>query len=780
MSTIGNLILQPGARLMRQLRMPTKMALMGLMLLLPLLLLIIYSAQQARSDLGIARSELAGTQVVNQLTDLVIQVQTHRGLTNRVLSSETGATGERDAVREKIRAAVAAIDKTLTEPQPFVIDDLWKPARDATLALAEGKHAEKRADAFAEHSQHIEKLRQLTLLVGERSGLLLDPEAGSFFLMDLAVERVIPWTETLGQARGQGAALLSRGDANNAERATLVGRADSLRMALVDVGFRVDALKRAGVQPPAGWEAAQAASQAFDETVRKIFTAETISGEAPPYYAQGSEAIGKVVAFNQQIHQLLVDELKAREHRLQGRLWLQLGISAMGLVMMLYLGLAFYSSFSQALAVLQKGVTAVAGGDLAHKVQIEGRDELAEIGKVVERMSEGLSVMVAEIRSSAVRVGISGKQLAASGDALSQRTEAQAQNLRETVATVGQLSDAVSANAGAAHELDRMTTQLRDQAEAGGAAMRETVQAMTTLETSSRKVAEIVSVIDGIAFQTNILALNAAVEAARAGESGRGFAVVATEVRQLAQRSGSAAAEIRHLIGQSTEQVSQSVTRIQRTNGTLDSVVHGVRDVSDKLRGIAQASAQQSVSLGEVSRSVGTLDEITHQNATMVEESSRASGELVNRASMLSEAVGAIRLRQGSADEARDLVDRAVDLIRERGLQGAAAVFRNTKGGFLDRDLYIFVTDRDARYHVHGAKPAMEGKLVHEVPGIDGDRFARESWQATTGNHWVEYNIVNQQTGKVQHKASYVVAISDKLLVGCGIYTQGKAKTLAA
>jgi signal transduction histidine kinase len=209
-------------------------------------------------------------------------------------------------------------------------------------------------------------------------------------------------------------------------------------------------------------------------------------------------------------------------------------------------------------------------------------------------------------------------------------------------------------------------------------------------------------------------------------------------------------------------------------------VVHGVRDVSDKLRGIAQASAQQSASLGEVSRSVGTLDEITHQNASMVEESSRASGELVNRASLLSEAVAAIRLRQGSADEARGMVDRAFDLIRERGLQAAAAVFRDPKGGFLDRDLYIFVTDRDARYHVHGAKPAMEGKLVHEVPGIDGDRFARESWEATTGNHWVEYDIVNQQTGKVQHKASYVIAISDKLLVGCGIYTQGKAKTALA
>ncbi len=771
MSSFGTLILRPGARLMRRLRMPTKMGLMGLMLLVPLLLLIIYSSRQAQNDLAFTRSELSGVSLVSQVTDVTALLQTHRGLTSRAMSGDAAATAERDKVRGDIKAALGKIDKTVEAGLPFELKDVWTPARDATLALAAGQHSDKRNEAFAEHSQQVERLRQLVLQVGERSGLLLDPEAGSFFLMDMAVERVIPWAETLGQARGQGAALLTRGDANNAERATLVGRADALRGALVDVAFRIDALKRAGIQPPAAWDTARAASTGFDDTIRKTFTAEQIVGEAEPYFKQGSEAIALVMSFKEQIKDLLVGQLEDRRSQLQTRLWLQLGVSALGVGFMLYLGLAFYASFSGALKVLQRGVTAVAEGDLAHKIQVQGRDELASIGQVVERMSERLSVMVAEIRSSAVRVGLSGQQLAIAGDALSQRTEAQATNLKQTVGTVGQLSEAVANNAGAARDLDQLTGQLRDQAEAGGSAMRETVQAMTTLEQSSRKVAEIIGVIDGIAFQTNILALNAAVEAARAGEAGRGFAVVATEVRQLAQRSASAAAEIRQLIGQSTEQVGQSVSRIQRTNSALDAVVHGVRDVSDKLRGIAQASAQQSVSLEEVSRSVGNLDEITQQNASMVEESSKASGELVTRAAVLSDAVAAIRLRQGSADEARALVDKAVDLIRERGLQGAAAIFRQADGGYLDRDLYIFVTDREGRYHVHGAKPAMEGKLVHQVPGIDGDRFARESWEATTGSHWVEYSIINQQTGKVQPKASYVVAISDKLLVGCGIYT---------
>ncbi|MBT9594418.1 MAG: cache domain-containing protein [Vitreoscilla sp.] len=771
MSSFGVAILRPGAHLMRRLRMPTKMALMGLMLLVPLLVLIAYSALQAQTELRFTRGELAGAKVVDELTEVTTLLQTHRGLTSRAQTSDTAAATQRDAVRVQLRNAVAAVDATAKDGLPFDLVDAWAPTRDATLALAEGKHSDKRNEAFAEHSQQVEKLAQLVLLVGERSGLLLDPEAGSFFLMDLVVERVIPWSETLAQARGQGAALLARGDANNAERATLVGRADSMRIALVDVAFRVDALQRAGGKAPTAWAPAKAATTTYEEQVRKIFTAEAITGEAAPYFDQGTEAIAKLIDFRREINGQLLTELNGRMDRLSRRLWIQLGVSAAGVLLMVYLGAAFYASFSGALTVLKRGVTAVAEGDLAYKVQVQGRDELADIGSVVERMSERLSTMVAEIRSSAVRVGLSGQQLAISGDALSQRTEAQAQNLQETVATVGQLSSAVSTNAGAASQLDQITVQLRQQAEAGGAAMRETVSSMTTLEDSSRRVGEIIGVIDGIAFQTNILALNAAVEAARAGEAGRGFAVVATEVRQLAQRSAAAASEIRQLIGQSTEQVGQSVTRIQRTNGALDAVVSGVRDVADRLRSIAQASAQQSASLQEVSRSVGNLDEITQQNARMVDESSRASGELVTRAALLTDAVAAIRLRQGSADEARALVDRAMNLIRERGLSAAAAEFRRADGGFLDRDLYVFVTDRDGRYHVHGAKPSMEGKLVHEVPGIDGDRFARESWEATTGSHWVEYSIINQQTGKVQPKASYVVAINDKLLVGCGIYT---------
>ena len=243
-------------------------------------------------------------------------------------------------------------------------------------------------------------------------------------------------------------------------------------------------------------------------------------------------------------------------------------------------------------------------------------------------MSDRLSSMVAEIRSSAMRVGMAGHALSEDSAALSQRSAEMAASLRGTLDTARTLSEAVAANAASAGELDRLTGRLREDAEKGGDAMRETVDVDVAAAGELAPRRRDRSVIDGIAFQTNILALNAAVEAARAGEQGRGFAVVAAEVRTLAQRSAAAAREIKDLIGQSTQQVEGSVTRIHHVGAVLDSLVGGVRTASEQLRGLAAASARQSQELEQVARSVGDLDAVTRDNAATVEKSTAASREL--------------------------------------------------------------------------------------------------------------------------------------------------------
>jgi len=783
MTELWSTLLKPGVLLMRRLRLPFKIGLIGLMLFVPMLLLLVALFQQGLVTRQATLAEHEGAQVVRELLGAATQLQAARGLTNRVLNGDTAAATERDAARQRLRSQLEQIDARVAGLAHFSLADRWPELRQAVAALAAGQHDPQRQAAFAQHTQQVEALRQMMLTAAERSGLLLDPEAHTYFLMDVAVERVLPWTETLGLVRGEGAGLLARGDANSAERARVLGRVEQMRRQLADVQWRIGALQRAG---EAGFEheaEALAKSQAFADTATGLFTAEMLDGDPQAYFAQGSQAVTAVLAFAQEVQQRLDGALLARAERQTTMLALEGAASLLGVLLLAYFATAFYMSFLGAIGRLRRGMEAVADGNLAHRFDIQGRDELADIGGVVERMSERLSTMVAEIRSSAVRVSDTGRSLADGSSSLAQRTEEQAASLRQFVATVGQLSGAVAGNAAEVTQLDSVSRELHGKAEQGNQAMRQTVEALGALEASSARMNEIIGTIDGIAFQTNILALNAAVEAARAGEAGRGFAVVASEVRSLAQRSSSAAGEIRSLIARSREEVDATVQRVQHTGNTLQAVVGGVGHVSEKLRAIAASSNEQSQGLEEMASAVGNLDEITRQNAAMVDESRNSSAALVERAAALASAVGSIKLRQGSADEARELVARALQLVQARGRDGAAAELHSAEAGFVDRDLYIFFVDGQGRYVLHGAKPAMEGRRVHDVPGIDGDRFVRDAFAAAeAGGGWIEYSIVNPASGQVQPKASWVQALDNGLVIGCGIYrnTAAAAPTAAA
>jgi methyl-accepting chemotaxis protein len=425
---------------------------------------------------------------------------------------------------------------------------------------------------------------------------------------------------------------------------------------------------------------------------------------------------------------------------------------------------------ARSLKPLQASVSAMKDGDLSRRVDMNRRDEFGAIAASLDDMNARMSALVADIRSEATFVSQASESLAAGTSELAQRTERQAASLEQTSASVQDLSGSVKQNAVDARAVERLASHVHEMAESGGSRMREAVESMHAIRTSSQRVHDIIGVIDGIAFQTNILALNAAVEAARAGENGRGFAVVAAEVRTLALRSSGAAREIKSLIATSSEQVAFGASRIDEVGGLLASVVAGIGEVAGNVRAITSAAEAQSNSLGQMSEAIRGLDDITQENAAMVEQTSSASSGLGERAHRLARTVSTFRLRQGTADEAHALVRRAVALYKQRG-SGCLAEITDADNGFADRDMYVFAWDRSLVYHAFAGKPHNLRKTAAQILGTDVAQLTHDVWAAAArGGGWVDYDFLNPATGQVAPKTSFVVPVSDELVLGCGIY----------
>jgi hypothetical protein len=228
---------------------------------------------------------------------------------------------------------------------------------------------------------------------------------------------------------------------------------------------------------------------------------------------------------------------------------------------------------------------------------------------------------------------------------------------------------------------------------------------------------------------------------------------------------------VRQLISSSTSRIGSSVGEIQTVNQLMDGLVQSVRQVGQRIGSVAQSSSEQSTALQEVVHAVGDLDKLTYENSAMVERTTHRASRLVERTVELDSAVSHMKLRQGTADEAHDLVLKALDHIKRVGYQRACDDFYDKSGPFVDRDLYIFVFDRQGVYHVMGMDRARANTRLHDAPGLDADQLIKDAWyRAEQGGGWVEYNIINLQTGTVRAKSSYVAPLNDQLLIGCGAY----------
>jgi methyl-accepting chemotaxis protein len=291
----------------------------------------------------------------------------------------------------------------------------------------------------------------------------------------------------------------------------------------------------------------------------------------------------------------------------------------------------------------------VAAGDLTDKIVTDGKGEFGRLMLALQSMHDNLTRMVSDIRSGAEAIRSSAEEVATGNANLSQRTEEQASTLEETASSMEQLTSAVRENTENAGKANALAKNANAVAAQGGMVVNEVVATMNQIQESSRKIADIISVIDSIAFQTNILALNAAVEAARAGEQGRGFAVVASEVRSLAQRSADAAKEIKGLISNSVERVDAGTRLVENAGKTMGEIVDSVAKVNDIIDQIATASTEQSAGIAQVSQAINQMDHVVQQNAAVVEEATAAAESMRAQAQRLNQVASVFKLNEDDA-----------------------------------------------------------------------------------------------------------------------------------
>ena len=323
-------------------------------------------------------------------------------------------------------------------------------------------------------------------------------------------------------------------------------------------------------------------------------------------------------------------------------------IAVAALIVVVIAGLIFATllrGWFEPLRKVRSAMVAVAagGGDLTTRIAIVRNDEVGQIGRAFNDFTESLRGIIHEVQQASSEVRTAAQEIATGNADLSSRTESQAGSIQQSASSIHQLHASTVANAESAREANRIAHEAATLAAEGGTKVSEVIETMGGITTSSKRIGEIIGVIDSIAFQTNILALNAAVEAARAGEQGRGFAVVASEVRTLAQRSGEAARDIRHLIQKSTQDVETGAARVDDAGRTISQVVESVRSVSALMASLVEATQQQTGGIGEVNDAVNQIDQMTSQNAALVEQAAAAATSLSDQSSRLVEAVGRFR-----------------------------------------------------------------------------------------------------------------------------------------
>ncbi|MBS0294229.1 MAG: nitrate- and nitrite sensing domain-containing protein [Proteobacteria bacterium] len=596
---------------------------------------------------------------LKQLGQAVRLAQTHRGLSAAMLGGDEQLAARRPAVRAALDQALQATGTQIDELAPDLATDFARLRQDwQALQQAVADRALTPAQSLARHTQMVARLLDLSDQLLYTSGLNASARRDTQALIQAALQQLPMLGEQLGQLRAMGTGALARGELpleTRGQMRALRARADEFNAASQSSLQRAEqhapALAAALAQPQAT-EKAQL-SQALNLVDEGLLEAVEFQVPAARYFDTLTAAIESVNALAGQATDALLAMAQDQAAAARRTLWIMIG--ALGALLMLAVALArvFMLSITRPLGQAVELARAVAAGDLGGADRPHGSNEVGQLIAAQQQMRAQLRPIVAQVRRGSEGVALASSEIAQGNHDLSGRTESQASALEETAASMEQLSATVQHNAAAAREASELAERTRALAHQGGASVEQMVGTMRGVHAAQQQMADIIQVIDGIAFQTNLLALNAAVEAARAGEQGRGFAVVAGEVRGLAGRSGEAARQIRTLIESSRARVDQGNQQAASAGETMAQVVQSIQRLSALVGQISTASQEQANGVAQVGEAVTALDQVTQQNAALVEQMAAAADALSGQAQGLVQAVAVFRAGDGGTRQRR-------------------------------------------------------------------------------------------------------------------------------
>ena len=633
--------LSPGVRLFRSISFPAKALWVAVAFMVPLVMALLFLMQASRAQIEFAQNERHGVSYVRPMLDLIRASHDWR----RGAATNLPDLTER---QRKASAAFALVQARQTElGKAFGTDKAFAALLQAHQALLQAPVRGNADETFKAHSEHVGAMLDLLRAVADGSLLSLDPDLDTYHMMNLAVLRGPAQMENSAKLRGIAYVILTSGEASAARRDAMtewLALADYIEKE-IDSSYRAGIAAHPGADTKFDMSGAAAADKAFLAAVRAQVMGEKLSGDAAGFVALGLAAADKQLLRNVKVLETLDSLLQVRIEGLQRTMAIQLAVSGFFLALAGYLMLAFYKVMMGGLREVTGHLEEITRGNLTTSPVPWGNDEAAQLMVAMGHMQDSLRRIAGVVLQSSSQVQVASAEIAAASNDLSSRTEQTAASLEETAASMEQIASTVKQTAAT---VDGAMVIVRDNATAatrGGEVMVQVVSTMERIHGSSKKIGEIIGVIDGIAFQTNILALNAAVEAARAGEQGRGFAVVATEVRALAGRSAAAAKEIKSLIGASIEQVEQGNRIAADAGTTIRDIVTNADKIHALMTQISTATREQSAGVAQVGTAVHELDRSTQQNAALVEETSAASATLSDQASRLAQEISFFKLK---------------------------------------------------------------------------------------------------------------------------------------